>query len=455
MAQQVFANGLLYHDGDNELLLGLASSSYAAEDIHTAYIAATKMNNGQSLSDPRFQYVSALIFAAAGDTSLADKYRSNFYGDQNDSRASLPGDLDAKLKRWRLIHSESLIKNDYSAQSGETDASVADEIRSKLDVFHEDMLYIDVIILRSEESTAESKGVNLLNGLQLSFQSTLLSTRNQATITDGNRRESVTKEYFSPQVSIPGVNYVLNIFNNFSTRTEIIGRPTIIAMDGRKSEFHSGSNLHVALAPGGAGGGRLEEIPVGVVISVEPNFSSEDRSVVDLEVEVERTFLESASQLVGFGNFAQTSRNGISANVKAALGETIILGGLSDREVIESGDKVTGLGGVPVLGNLFSEQERATIDKSVVIMLTPRRPVSDKEGYLDYLKNQGSTKLGFLEQLKKEASWTTGDENLGSVLDGFRRTVRYSRGFRVDDLQVDFWRANYDLNIMLTKKHPD
>ena len=100
------------------------------------------------------------------------------------------------------------------------------------------MLYIDVIILRSEESTAESKGVNLLKGLQLSFQSTLLSTRSQATITDGTRRESVTKEYFSPQVSIPGVNYVLNIYNNFSTRTEIIARPTIIAMDGRKSEFH-------------------------------------------------------------------------------------------------------------------------------------------------------------------------------------------------------------------------
>ena len=194
---------------------------------------------------------------------------------------------------------------------------------------------------------------------------------------------------------------------------------------------------------------------MGVVISVEPNFSSEDRSVVDLEVEVERTFLESASQLVAFGNFAQMSRNGISANVKAALGETIILGGLSDREVIESGDKFSGLGSVPVLGNLFSEQERATIDKSVVIMLTPRRPVSDREGYLEYLKNQGLAKLGFLEQLKREASWTTGDENLGSVLDGFRRTVRYSRGFRADDLPVDFWRANYDFNIMLTKKDPN
>ncbi|NBT89047.1 MAG: hypothetical protein EBT51_12235, partial [Flavobacteriaceae bacterium] len=315
----------------------------------------------------------------------------------------------------------------------------APENRKDKNKLHEDMLYIDVIILRSEENSADSRGINLLNGLKLSFSGTILSQQKNITKTDLVPRKTSSKRFFSPEVGIPGINYMLNIFNNFSTKTEIIGRPTLVAMSGKKSEFHSGSELHIALTDEDNSRGRLEKIPVGVVISVEPKFASEDKSIVDLSINVERTFIESGSQLVGFGNFAQTSRNGVSANVRVAMGETLILGGLSDREIIQDGDKVIAIGDIPLLGNLFSQRQKGVTDKSVVIMMTPRRPVSDLEDQLSTIQGRGSYEVDFLGQLKNEAAWTTLDSNLASILRGFQRVTVYSRGFRGDDLPLELW----------------
>ena len=81
--------------------------------------------------------------------------------------------------------------------------------------------------------------------------------------------------------------------------------------------------------------------------------------------------------------------------------------------------------------------------------MTPRRPVSDLEDQLSTIQGRGSYEVDFLGQLKNEAAWTTLDSNLASILGGFKRVTKYSRGFRADDLPLEAWKAEDILLKML------
>jgi tetratricopeptide (TPR) repeat protein len=439
-AQQTLSNGLLYYPDDGRLMLALASASYNAQDIHTALLVYNKLGEVTEFHDAPYYYIGALIHAAAGNNMRAELLALRYEAATGEGISAADKELQARLRSWQKVHSRSLIKHSPDTEVVAVNSTNATEYEADSDGLDEEMLYIDVIILRSEESSADNEGINLLNGLQMSFKGTVYSKQVRKTESSSSVSTNKVTEYFSPVIDIPSVYYMLNIFNNFSTKTEIIARPTLIAMNGKKSEFHSGSDLHVALTPPvGNSQPRLETIPVGLRIDVKPTFSSTENNVVDLEVNVERTFIEEGSQLVTFGNFAQTAKNGVSAHVRMAMGETLILGGLQDSEILSQSDKVRGLGDVPLLKYLFSEETTGSYDKSVIIMMTPRRPVSYGENQSTAIQEVASEGVDFLGELKQESDWLVGDHNLASILEGFQRKVPYSRGFRADDLPFEKW----------------
>ena len=59
----------------------------------------------------------------------------------------------------------------------------------------------------------------------------------------------------------------------------------------------------------------------------------------------------------------------ISTSVRARNGETVILGGLIDKEHGKSDGRVPGLGQVPVLGWLFQQSERSELVRELVIIM--------------------------------------------------------------------------------------
>jgi type II secretory pathway component GspD/PulD (secretin) len=53
-------------------------------------------------------------------------------------------------------------------------------------------------------------------------------------------------------------------------------------------------------------------------------------------------------------------------------GETILLGGLLQREEMKTVNKVPGLGDLPLLGNLFRTTNTERLETELVIMITPK-----------------------------------------------------------------------------------
>ena len=176
---------------------------------------------------------------------------------------------------------------------------------------------------------------------------------------------------FSHTITIPQITYSLNSFNDKDDYNEVLARPSLVAVDGKPSDFFTGAVLHVQLQGAAGSVGAVETVPVGIKLTVTPQFI--DDETVEVKVDAARAFIEGRQPQVGFNNFVQTTRTQVSASAVMRFGETLILSGLSEKETERIKDGVPVLKDIPVVQYLFSNETTLDFTKSVIILLTPRR----------------------------------------------------------------------------------
>jgi len=399
-AQSELAAAAVMDERDPEILYDLARASYYAGDPRTSKASLDKiiaLDLGDA-EEERFLRASVLTNAALDRPAEANKLMVKFLDD--------PKTYDFLSKRvtsWDRFHKE-LKDNNYRlaslsqeenmriAQALPTGAGVPvipgatidderrDLIEDALDedvpFVNDDMVVVDVVIIRTQEDVSSNRGLNLLSGLELQFGNPLTNLSgfsfgtnkiNDKTAAD-NDTETTT---LSSLISIPAVNYSLNIFNTLDSRNEILASPSLVALANEKSEFFSGVDVVAAAVSGGDGSSISVNKKIGVKLGVTPEFLPGNK--IKLEVEAERTFLTSPSSSVQFEFRLDTSNTNVNANVVMEFGETLILSGLSEKETENTRDAVPLLGDIPVMQYLFSNEAKRDFRKSVLIMLTPRR----------------------------------------------------------------------------------
>ena len=151
------------------------------------------------------------------------------------------------------------------------------------------MAMVDVVIIRSEERRVTDKGLNLLSGLTATLAGTTFSFEDTRTINANATNTRATVFTYAPTLAI-AATYSLNIFNDTNDHNEVLARPSLVALDGKKSEFFTGAVLHVELTGSSGSEGAVQEIPIGIKLHVTPKFLSDD--LVELEVEAARAFIE-------------------------------------------------------------------------------------------------------------------------------------------------------------------
>ncbi len=226
------------------------------------------------------------------------------------------------------------------------------------------MVIIDAAIIRTEEYLSSSRGINLLDGLQVVFGWSNLITRS-FTDSDSSYTKNRTYSYGLPAA---GVTYSLNIANATDLRNDVLARPSLVALDRRPSKFFSGTNLTVAI-PGTFSDGDLEEKPIGVSLSVTPTFI--DNNSVLLAVKAARSDVE--DEIPGtFSQALQTNRSFVSTNVLMRLGQTLVISGLTEKASTAARSRTPVLGDVPLVQYLFNEGLTEEKQNAVLIVLTPR-----------------------------------------------------------------------------------
>ena len=231
---------------------------------------------------------------------------------------------------------------------------------------------IDVIILSTEESRSQAKGVNLLSGLQATLTGTLYARTRKLGTEGGDDASSQTTTNFSPTLSLASLTYNLNIFNDGVNKAEVLARPTLLAVENQTSKFYSGAVLHVEIRGTVADEGSLRELPIGLHMAVTPRFHDDD--TVEIVVHAQRDNIEERFQETSVRAFAQVTTTSVDATAVLKFGETLILSGLAEHENASSRDGVPILQSIPILQYLFSRKEDEQSRKSVIVLLTPRKP---------------------------------------------------------------------------------
>ena len=451
-AKENFAEALLLNSNDPDLLYHMGFAAYYTQDIATARAVFFQLNKNEPQSARSIEAL-AMVSAANNEPENAKNYISTLKSQNNTSidRVKL---LIKRLNDWESYHSKSKKKENIN-----TEKSI-ESINKKLDPeyvvdnstdsydFEEDqtdMITLDAVFISTEEVISSSRGTNLLNGLSVQFG----SGDGDSSFTRTRENDSGDKTVIETSlITIPAINYSLNIANSFGNRNEILARPSLVATSGSQSSFFAGIEVEAGIVS--EKGEVTIEKEVGVSLEITPEIQDDGR--IALEIIASRTFLKPPSSNVKFDFAVELSKTQVSANVVVNEGDTLILSGLSEKEISSTRDGVPLLQDIPALQYIFSNERDYKLQKSILILITARKA--------DYIyKNQSQNSEQVSSKVSSKAmkelrarylDWFKPYPNTASVFEFMQGNALY-REFRTGDVKMEKWQGSQNLTQRLSE----
>jgi type IV pilus assembly protein PilQ len=163
----------------------------------------------------------------------------------------------------------------------------------------------------------------------------------------------------------------------------IISRPSVVTLNNVASTIQSlrvlritlPTSTNIASGTGAAAGAAVatEKIPVGVILTVTPQVSSDGFVLMNISV---KSSSIADSPTVPSGSltvipFDELTREAIS-NVLVRDGETIVIGGILIDSKKDSEGGIPWLKDIPVLGWLFKNMSWEKKREELIVLITPR-----------------------------------------------------------------------------------
>lgn len=475
-AQKYLVMAVGFHRDDPKLLDSLIYASYRnnSPDIAAAAIQALEKVGGLNGRDTTLRN-AAMVMSALGEREQADRYFNQLRSVTVDQ--SLLNHVNRRIQDWQEFYTmePKLRTVEFSNFQGSNFNAPANQMAAPAVPFgggfgnpmggvppktaigtENKMVVVDVVMILTEENMATSRGVNLLTGLHLQFgdsSTPAYQRKSTKTFVDGVGKTEETIGYsenraITNALTIPAISYTLNIMNANEQRNEILARPTLVALAGETSEFFSGVDLTAAAVAQGTQGGEAVRIQkeIGVKLLISPSFI--DSNHLKLNVTAQRSFLNTPSTDVDFAYKLETTLNKVTASVVMRYGETLILGGLSEKETEKTSDGVPGLQDLPVLQYVFSQNTKRDYQKSVLILLTPHPPqyvYQTERAREEYEKTLNEDERPLAALRARYADWFRPYPNWASAFHHLQNNSLY-REFRTGDVALESWANTDDVN---------
>lgn len=168
-------------------------------------------------------------------------------------------------------------------------------------------------------------------------------------------------------------------------KAKVLARPRVATINGGEASINIDQvrYFRTSLVPethqpqqGDDGGGttaypyyaypQIEEIEAGIRLQITPWAGPGGHITMQINPEV--------SSVTGTGpaGLPEVNRRTATTTVRVRDGETIVIGGLCQREVSKSVSRTPILSKIPILGNLFTRSTKTRRDTELVILITPR-----------------------------------------------------------------------------------
>ncbi|WP_414735736.1 type II secretion system secretin GspD [Dickeya chrysanthemi] len=159
------------------------------------------------------------------------------------------------------------------------------------------------------------------------------------------------------------------------SKNDVLATPSIVTLDNMEATFNVGQEVPVLTGSQttvGSGNNifnTVERKTVGIKLRVKPQINEGDSVLLQIEQEVSS---------VAEGNSSTNSSLGVTFNtrtvnnaVMVTNGETVVVGGLLDKNTIETNNKVPLLGDIPWLGSLFRSKVQTMNKRNLMLFLRP------------------------------------------------------------------------------------
>lgn len=459
-ARQYLAEALYYHPDDAALLNAFA---YAAYRSGKPDLAAGAINALEAQGGPKTTLElrnAAVIMAAVGEGDKAKTYlqRLRAAGDMQQS-----GLVERRLADWEGFYKQGRLNRvnypdapayaDPSAaeQQGAAQAGSSSAPAQPAGQGDNRMVVVDVVLISTEEHFSSSKGLNLLRGLQLQFGGNGVPAFSR-TFSGANGKQfagedltysSSANTTVTRSLTIPGITYSMNIFNSNEQRDQILARPTLVATSGQVSEFFSGVELNAVVVNSSANNSGAPvniQKEIGVSLAVAPTINPDNS--ISLKVRAQRTFIRTPNNnLLGFDARVETTKSKVDASVVLRYGETLILGGLSEKEAESTRDGVPLLQDIPLAQYLFSNKVTLDYQKSTLILVTPRPAqyvYQPEKARQEYEQSLSEDERPLANLRARYADWFKPYPNWASVFHHLQENSLY-REFRTGDVALESW----------------
>jgi general secretion pathway protein D len=504
-AQNELANVLLIKPDHYDALYELACASYYRGDVKTARMA---INRAQKIypNKPEVRKAAAMILAAAGKAELADQELKQYRQlTKDDTRAKR---LEGRIQDWRKLYKTGLVlaqadqggAGQQLFDSASPPPVTADTTAAAAHAGAEgaianmaqgmnggkaatasglgEMVVFDAVVLRVSEMGETTKGHNILDKFSVTLAPGTHVFARGGTIPQGGAslinggsilgtagftgegaaaatnpfsvspqaNLSVTK-LFAQGLTFGNVQYSLNIANVHKQRIEVVGRPSLVASVGKPAKFFSGSELTAGLS--GDNGGNLVKTPVGITLEVVPTAIKNGKITFDVTIYGSLVNANDVNTLASNTDITKkwtsVGISKINTSVEIGLGETILLGGLTERIDTKDKDGFPGLQDLPILQYFFSQEKTASERKSVMYLITPRTYDANKRAIQTAdLNFQQMPNVAELEIKNKD--WYDPDFNMIVTLRHLAPLYREYRHGDLDPLQWDL-PENFDENL--------
>nr|WP_295579680.1 type IV pilus secretin PilQ [uncultured Lamprocystis sp.] len=151
-------------------------------------------------------------------------------------------------------------------------------------------------------------------------------------------------------------------------RGEIISSPRVITSDAKQATIKVGQEIPYQENAGGGGGATTTSFKEALLqLDVTPQITPDDRIIMDLKVNKDNP--DFSREVLGVPPIDTRS---VETTVLVDNGETVVLGGVYERNKTFNKEQVPWLGDVPVLGRLFKREARQDNNTELLIFVTPK-----------------------------------------------------------------------------------
>lgn len=155
-------------------------------------------------------------------------------------------------------------------------------------------------------------------------------------------------------------------------RGEIVSSPRVITSDQAPAVIEVGKDIPVTTPSTSNEPATVEYQAATLKLDVTPHITPDSKIIMDLLInkdEPDFTYTVQGNPLI--------NKRQVKTSVLVDNGETVVLGGVFEREKTFSKEQVPWLGDVPVLGRLFKQEARQDNNSELLIFVTPKILKSD------------------------------------------------------------------------------